>query len=256
MKSKGPLGRLKALARDKMIRPEEMDKHVKELAGSNDRVAAIVGGTILEVNVGGLLRRYLRPLSSHDENALFTGVGPLTTFSNQARVAYAMGLLSDEQYRNITYIREIRNLFAHGVRPWRFKTPEIEAVCGLLVINGPRAAMKKWQHPRKRYLATVLEVGGELANQGQPTAGGTDVYTVRAKEALRVEHILGGKWPVKVVLPLDDVMSIARLHPLSYRPNPGVLHAQLTKGEAIELYRGIQKIGTDLGWQLRAAQKR
>jgi hypothetical protein len=48
-KGKGPLGHLKELARDKVIPQEEMDKHVKELAGTNDRVAAIVGGTILAV---------------------------------------------------------------------------------------------------------------------------------------------------------------------------------------------------------------
>lgn len=251
-KNKGPLGHLKALARDKAIPEAEMDKHVKELAGANDRVAAIVGGTILETNVAGVLRRYLRPLSKEDANALFSGVGPLTTFSNQTRVAYAMGLLSDQQYRNINCIREIRNVFAHGPRPLRFKTPEIENVCKLLVITSPYANTKKWQHPRKRYLAAVLEVGRELANQGQPRPGGTDVYTIRVNEAPKAEHILEGRWPVKVVLPLDDIMSIVRLHPLSRLPNAGVLHAQLTKGDAIELYSGIQKIAGDLGWRLPA----
>jgi hypothetical protein len=89
-----------------------------------------------------------------------------------------------------------------------------------------------------------------VRSQGQPLPDGTDVYTIRLDKSPKVEHILGAKWPVKVVMPLHDIMSIVRLHPLSFPPNPGVMHAQLTKGEAIELYKGIQKIAGDLGWQL------
>jgi hypothetical protein len=110
--------------------------------------------------------------------------------------------------------------------------------------------MKKWQHPRMRYLAMVLEIGEEIAASGRPMPGGTDVYTIRVKSAPNAEHILNGKWPVKIVLSLLDIESIARIHPLSFPPNPGVVHAQLTKDEAIDLYKGIQKIADDLGWKL------
>ncbi|MCF8534165.1 MAG: MltR family transcriptional regulator [Reyranella sp.] len=247
---------LKSLTRNDVIPFAEMDKHVQELAGRTDRVAAIVGGSMTEVNVEGVLRRYLRPLSKGEEDALFTGIGPLSTFSNKARIAYVMGLLSDEEYRNISYVREIRNVFAHGTRPLRFRTPEIAAACKLFVINGPRAAMKKWQHPRMKYLATVLEIGRKLASKGRPSAGITDVYTIRLSSVPKAEHILGGKWPVKIVLPLLHTESIARIQPLNSPLIPAVLHAQVMKDEAIELYRGIQKIAGDLGWQLPAPPKR
>lgn len=95
------LKEMKTLAGDNVIPEAEINKHVKELAGSNDRVAAIVGETIFEINVAGLLRRYFRPLSKEDQNALFSGVGPYH-FLDKCRVAYAAGLLSEQQYQNIT----------------------------------------------------------------------------------------------------------------------------------------------------------
>ena len=51
----------------------------------NDRVTAIVGRTLIEVNVEELLRRFLRAMSSDEESVVFSGVGPLTAFANKTR---------------------------------------------------------------------------------------------------------------------------------------------------------------------------
>lgn len=170
---------LRALTRGPI--PElETEKHLKELAGRHDRVTAIVGGTLVEVQVSELLRRFMRQLSKDEENALFSGVGPLSTFSNKVRIGFAMGLISDEEYSNINYIREIRNTFAHGVRPLRFRTPEIAAVCALLAVHGPRATIKKWQHPRMRYLAEVMQTARALARKGQLSGAQTSTRSAYA----------------------------------------------------------------------------
>lgn len=246
----GSVKKLKSLMRDRVIPYADMDKHFKELTGVNDRVAAIVGGSIIEVGVEGLLRRFLRPGSKEDDAALFAGTGPISTFSNKTRVAYAMGLLSSDQNRHINYIREIRNAFAHGTRPLRFKTPEIEAVCKLFTIAPPRGLLKSWQHPRKRYLAMVLEIGTELANMGNPSPHGVDVYSMSLGKPAKAELVVGSVKPVKLVLPINDVKTITRRHPVSGPVREGVLNAHLTKEEGLAIYSGIRKIANDLGWTL------
>src|SRR5262249_47141854 len=93
---------------------------------------------------------------------LFTGNGALASFSSRIQVASALGLLTREQRANLDYIREIRNAFAHATKPIRFATPEIKAVCALLVIHSPVAQQRGWKHPRRRFLLAVLQVGREM----------------------------------------------------------------------------------------------
>lgn len=136
------ISKLKRHAREGDITPKELSKLFNEMMNANDRAAAIVGGALLEEGVEELLVRHMRSLATSAYEALFTGSGPLATFSAKARVAHALKYLTDEQWRNVGYIREIRNAFAHSKKRIRFADPDVKAACDLLVIHSHFANQK------------------------------------------------------------------------------------------------------------------
>jgi hypothetical protein len=84
-------------------------------------VAAILGMACVEYRVEKLLRkRFLR--NNDDEWAALTGDdGPLGTFSKKVLCGYAFKICDQNIYKQMNYIRVIRNQFAHAKRIITFK---------------------------------------------------------------------------------------------------------------------------------------
>ncbi|MBS9522402.1 hypothetical protein KI659_00085 [Litoribacter alkaliphilus] len=49
------------------------------------------------------------------DKEMFSGVGPLSSFSSKVKISYRLGLISSEEYKKIEIFRSIRNKFAHEV---------------------------------------------------------------------------------------------------------------------------------------------
>jgi hypothetical protein len=160
-KSNATLKAFRKFARAPGIREREMQHHVNELLGENDRAAAILGGTLLDVNVEAVLKRHMGSMSAEDEENLFSGNGPLATFSARIRIASAFGLINADQRSNLDYVRELRNAFAHSFRPMRFADPEVRAVCDLFRITSTAAT--RATKPKIRFVLAVMETGSQLA---------------------------------------------------------------------------------------------
>ena len=65
-------------------------------------------------------------MSSSNQNA------PLSTLSAKTRAAYCLGLISKDEFEDITTVREIRNIFAHHLFDCDFQQPEIVAALNSL----------------------------------------------------------------------------------------------------------------------------
>ena len=103
----------------------------------NDLTRILLISSSLEVALEQLL---LRVLIKGCKQTLFDHNGPLGTFSSRTEMAYALGLISESEYKSLTYIRKIRNRFAHSggnhkldfeddqIKNW---TQEIEKLFGL-----------------------------------------------------------------------------------------------------------------------------
>ncbi|MGA7562926.1 MAG: MltR family transcriptional regulator [Desulfobaccales bacterium] len=76
----------------------------------SDRACAILGVATLEALLENLLRRWMLPDAPEE---LFKSVGPLATFSARIDIAYAFGLISPLERRDLHLLRKIRNDFAH-----------------------------------------------------------------------------------------------------------------------------------------------
>ena len=121
---------LRALLKDSTIPLKDMAKHIRELTGTNDRLIAIICGSLVEFNLRGLIEL------PNGADKLFDPTAPLSTFSAKINLAYSLNLIGADIRRNADYIRDIRNVFAHRAAPTSFRTKEVAAVCALLSLGG------------------------------------------------------------------------------------------------------------------------
>lgn len=79
----------------------------------------------MEDLLGSIIKDFLVDVSATNE--LVDGFNaPLGTFSARTKAAFALGLISAEQHKDINLIRKIRNEFAHS---WDVKSLDHQSVC-------------------------------------------------------------------------------------------------------------------------------
>ncbi len=159
MSNNAAISALHTLMRDTVIPTKHFEKHVREITGKNDRLIAIVCASIVEINLAGLLKTFLR----NGEGELFGNRAPFSAFSAKIEVAYRFGLIDSDIKRNSNYLREVRNLFAHRIAPTSFKTREVAAVCKLLTLNYP--GFPEVKNARERYWRTALQTGKSISRR-------------------------------------------------------------------------------------------
>jgi hypothetical protein len=62
---------------------------------------------------------------------------PLGTFSARSSAAYALALMQENEFREITIIRKIRNEFGHDWQPLSFESGKVADLCRNLPWLGP-----------------------------------------------------------------------------------------------------------------------
>ncbi len=79
-----------------------------------DRGRALVVSSLIEEMLEEVIKAFL--LENSATKSLFDAANaPLSTLSAKASISRALGLISAEEFRDITAIRKIRNAFAHSV---------------------------------------------------------------------------------------------------------------------------------------------
>jgi hypothetical protein len=105
----------------------------EQIEFDSDRAAGIVAGSIAETRLEQALQSRLRSAdtSKLEEivQQLFRPSGALGPFSTKIDLAYLMHLLSDEAYKDLTNIKNIRNDFAHELDYDSFDMPSIRDRC-------------------------------------------------------------------------------------------------------------------------------
>jgi hypothetical protein len=99
-------------------RPEDAQRRletlVEEMGGESDRAVAIVGAAWVEEALGDSIKSFLI-IHVDAHNRLFSGAGPLSSFSAKIDLARLLGLMTDPIRSDLHKIREIRNEFAHSI---------------------------------------------------------------------------------------------------------------------------------------------
>ena len=105
----------------------ERKKFLETLDTESDRGCVLIAAAHLDECIEWLLRaRFLKERKLTD--LLFTGLGPLTSFSAKIQVARALDLIDSWLYEDLEKIRKLRNKFAHQYIAVSFDHPEIVEV--------------------------------------------------------------------------------------------------------------------------------
>jgi hypothetical protein len=104
---------------------DELDKVFAEMRGESSRAAVLVGTAMLEDVLRGVVAFKCMHLTETEKADLLDGMGPLSAFSAKIKAAYAFGLIGAKTRDDLEVVREIRNAFAHGIRPLDFDNPSI-----------------------------------------------------------------------------------------------------------------------------------
>jgi len=123
------IGTLRDLSRS-AVQLEEFELFMKEIRRGSDRSAAILVALHTQDDVTRLVCSNLEGL--FDEGLmkeLMKQNAPLGSFYSATLLAFAMGLIDETTKKQLNLIRDIRNAFAHALRPISFKTPEIVEAC-------------------------------------------------------------------------------------------------------------------------------
>ena len=97
---------------ERLIMTKHIDEVIDALLKESDRAGAILCAVTLDETLKELLGSAL--ISNYPKD-IFKNHGPLATFSARINMAYSMGLISQNEYRELHLIRKVRNEFAHDV---------------------------------------------------------------------------------------------------------------------------------------------
>lgn len=94
------------------IHNADLSEFVNEFTNESDRASAIIGAAKLDYLLYQCLSKFLLPNPSNND-PLFDGEGPLSSFSSKINIAYRLGLISPQASKSLHLVRRIRNTFAH-----------------------------------------------------------------------------------------------------------------------------------------------
>lgn len=119
---------------------EQLSQLIAHLILQHDRAAAITLAAGVDQDLEILLRKFFVD-EPNVVDKLMKGLAPLATFAARIESAYALGLISESERRNLNLIRKIRNDFAHQANlEVSFETPGIKERC--LELEAPTKVSK------------------------------------------------------------------------------------------------------------------
>jgi DNA-binding MltR family transcriptional regulator len=111
---------------------DEFNQIDREVLTAHDRAVAI----LLVSQVERFLEMtIISHLFRQDDNTIYLLIardGPLSSFYSKITLGYAMGFITDPEKDDLNNLREIRNAFAHTLRPITFKTEQIASRIDML----------------------------------------------------------------------------------------------------------------------------
>ncbi len=142
------------------MRKEELDELAAffgELQRETDRGLPLVSAALIDEKLlETLLSFFCEERAGAAERLLMDPNAPLGTFSARIESCYALGLIDEHEYREITLVRKIRNLFAHSRHGLSFNDERIVGLCTSLTSPLPSGEAYSKASARFRFInATV-----------------------------------------------------------------------------------------------------
>lgn len=131
----------------------QLGKFLSVFNGESDRGAALSAAAMLDERLAEILGAYFTQTKASTD--LLDGFNaPLGAFSSRAMAALALGLIEEEEMRQVTIIRKIRNEFGHTWDNLNFDNGKIADLAKQLPWRGPRE-FESTHKPRERFNTAV-----------------------------------------------------------------------------------------------------
>lgn len=136
-----------------MPQTEDFLKIIRGMRGNNGRASALSLIAYIDCLLEGCLMLSFVQLSTKETNRIFRNSGaPLYDVSPKIKMAYALGIISDELRRQLEIMRDIRNAFAHSMHDIGFTHSTIKKECkGLDLRKLDNRAKNKAKSPEMEY---------------------------------------------------------------------------------------------------------
>jgi mannitol operon repressor len=111
---------------------------LEALQSESQRGGVLLGAAMLDDCLLKLLKGFMIDNAEDKVEKLLSGGpnAPLGTFSARALSAYCLGLISEDEFKDIEVIRTIRNDFAHNLLEISFDNQSIKDRCNNLTTPG------------------------------------------------------------------------------------------------------------------------
>jgi mannitol operon repressor len=128
---------------------QQLARFMNEFNKESDRGAALVAASMLDEQLQKILSNFL--VEGSESKELLVGFNaPLGSFSARVSAAFALGLIQENEFREINLIRKIRNEFGHGWEPVSFESGRVADFSRQLPWLGP-SELEKESSLRERF---------------------------------------------------------------------------------------------------------
>ena len=118
------------------------DTFRREFRKESDRASVILAGAMIEKSLEMMIKAKLIPSLSKKDELFDTAYAPLRNFKAMIELAYRLGLISSNLYRDLNIIRDIRNDFAHDIEGCSFQNRSVKNRVGELMKSSTMAVRK------------------------------------------------------------------------------------------------------------------
>ena len=110
-----------------------------ELQRETDRGLPLVAAAVIDEKLLEALQSFFCTGKAADR-LLTESNAPLGTFSSRIEACFALGLIDDFEYNEISLIRKIRNAFAHSKHGMTFENEKVKGQCASLQSDLPQGS--------------------------------------------------------------------------------------------------------------------
>jgi len=151
---------------EELLNIADFQKIVKLYHEESDRAAAVLAGSFVD----GFLAKFLRHFLAKEPEVekLFDSYGPFGTFAARMDCSFAFGLIYRDVWEDLTYVRKIRNHFAHHPAETSFNGSPVRDWCACLstakVKHDEKGGEYHVTEPRLQYLFVVSRAVAVMHN--------------------------------------------------------------------------------------------
>ncbi|EKD28375.1 MAG: putative mannitol operon repressor [uncultured bacterium] len=126
-----------------------------ELQSETDRGLPLVASALIDKKLLATLQSFFC-IGKAANHLLIDNNAPLGSFSSRIEACFALGLIDEFEYKEISLIRKIRNEFAHSLHGFSFKNEKVIGWCSNLQSDLPLGSDYPINDPKYRFINSTI----------------------------------------------------------------------------------------------------